>query len=558
MTHWAKESAVKYDALEDSNNNKTKLDEYISKLWENWLTELELKKILSRYNAEKKSLIDGNKEQIKSVLLDVIVSKCYQELLITNWIWSSKKLNWKIDLSNTNVKFEDYGNLFSNRVIVSFDELLILKKLWINFREIGKLLQAKIDNKVTWIKVQEPVIITKEPVAKDIISPLQSVQQISVLKPEEAPKEIKLPEKIQEKPVAKPVTKTKKIVAEVKKSTKKTTVEINQKVCEKPNKPKIKKPSTHIKVPEIIQSPDIIAWDNAIVTGNNIRIRNKNWTFNWNENVNKSDKLILTWETVKMKKGLYYWIKMEDNTTWYIYSKCVKIEKNTKTEAQDNPKELLKNAKQALSSAIDSTKIFEKDSAKLEKELLESHKSVVEARKNAEKVSKDSNAKLEDINRVLEDLKTAQKNYEKIAKELATKAETARKKVEEKQQKIKSNFDEKIAFKIEACEKVVVAEYKVIWREQDNINMDSPGRKTWKDKDWNRYYYRETVYENDFELYKKDGKYILEMNGSGVFSDNKLIFDKIPTKEELNKKIDEMSKKYMAWDSREFELVSKI
>lgn len=484
-------------------------------------------------------------------------------MLTTNWIWSSKKLNWKIDLSNTNVKFEDYSKLFSNRVVVSFDELLILKKLWINFRQIGKLLQEKIDNKDTWIKVQEPVIKTKEPIAKDIISPVQTIQQISVPKPEEAPKEIKLPEKIQEKPVAKPVIKTKEIVAELKKPTKKTIVEIKQKVCEKPNKPKIKKPSTHIKVPEIIQSPDIIAWDNAIVIGNNVRIRNKNWTFNWNENVNKSDKLVLTWETVKMKKGLYYWIKMEDNTTWFIHSKYVKIEKNSKIETKDDSKELLEKAKQALSSAIDSTKIFEKESSALEWELKSAHSNLIEARKKAEEVQKDSNAKLEDINKVLEDLKTAQENYEKIAKELADKAEIARKKTEE-QQKIKSNFDEKIAQeladKVEAWEKVVVAEYSVIWREQDNIDMDSPGRKIWKDKDWNKYYYRETVYENDFELFKdrKDNKYYLKMN-TGLFSYDILPpFDKIPTKEELNKKIDEMSKKYMAWDSRKFELVSKI
>ncbi|MDD2566121.1 MAG: hypothetical protein PHZ26_05555 [Candidatus Gracilibacteria bacterium] len=61
MTHGAKESAVNYNALEDLNNNKTKLDEYISKLGENGLTEQELKKILSRYNAEKQSLIEGSK-----------------------------------------------------------------------------------------------------------------------------------------------------------------------------------------------------------------------------------------------------------------------------------------------------------------------------------------------------------------------------------------------------------------------------------------------------------------------------------------------------------------
>lgn len=47
-------------------------------------------------------------------------------------------------------------------------------------------------------------------------------------------------------------------------------------------------------------------------------------------------------------------------------------------------------------------------------------------------------------------------------------------------------------------------------------------------------------HSSNFELYKKDGKFILEMNNSEDFSDKKFPFNVIPTKQELEDKINEM------------------
>lgn len=128
----------------------------------------------------------------------------------------------------------------------------------------------------------------------------------------------------------------------------------------------------------------------------------------------------------------------------------------------------------------------------------------------------------------------------------------APKKPDQKESIIDKSWDlsQEIISQIESWKKVVVADYKVTWRNEHMVDMDTPGHKYDREK-WT--YYTESVYENDFELYKKDGKYVLEMNWSW-FPDKKLTFDKVPTKEELKKKIDEMSKKYMEGDSRKYEL----
>lgn len=47
-------------------------------------------------------------------------------------------------------------------------------------------------------------------------------------------------------------------------------------------------------------------------------------------------------------------------------------------------------------------------------------------------------------------------------------------------------------------------------------------------------------HSSNFELYKKDGKFILEMNNSEDFSDKKFPFNAMPTKQELEDKINEM------------------
>lgn len=50
-------------------------------------------------------------------------------------------------------------------------------------------------------------------------------------------------------------------------------------------------------------------------------------------------------------------------------------------------------------------------------------------------------------------------------------------------------------------------------------------------------------HDNNFVFYKNDWKYVLEMNWTRVFSDDKITFDKIPSKLELDIKISEMIEK---------------
>lgn len=320
----------------------------------------------------------------------------------------------------------------------------------------------------------------------------------------------------------------------------------NKNTDAKQTKKESKNTSVKISKKERIWNRELIKWETGIVSWNNVRIRNKDWKYSWNENVNKWDELILTWEKIKLPKWIYYGIEMEDGSIWYIHSRYIKLDKKPKIE-KDTSKETLENAKKSLQEAVKSAK-----------EMLKNDKKDLEKIKAVDKKISDKLSEIDKLlatNATIDQINKASEELEKLIKErqeLLKKMENSGKKLEEKIDKVQEitkwwGYSEKV----EKWEKVVVAEYKVIWRNEHNVDLDTPGHKYDK-KTWT--YYTELLYENDFELYKKESKYILEMNWSWVFSDETIIFDKIPTKDELKKKIDEMSKKYMDWDSRKFEL----
>lgn len=531
MTFNSQESSVNYDKLQESNKNKTKLDEYITELWKNWLTQNELNRISNRYLEEKDKLEENTRIDLKNLILVNLVTRIRSEII--KEFWYKDKILWNFYKNSAEwIIFEDLAwnkmNFFSKN-IVSREEVLILNKFWIEMQNI-----------IDWIK-NPSWLIQVQTVVHSNDNQLKNLEQSksSTLNP------IQNPQQASQTPIQKNPSK------DVKKT------EWTQKINTNWEKTKSKdKKNTNwekkLKKWEHSEKRELIKGETGIVSWSNVRIRNKDWKYSWNENVNKWDELILTWEKIKLPKWIYYGIEMEDGSVGYIHSRYIKLDKNPKIEKseKDTSKEQLEKAKNSLSDAVKTAKEMLKDDKKDLEKIKAVDKKIAEKLKEIDKLLA-GNANIEQINKASEELEKLIKERQELLK----KMENSGKKVEEKIDKVQETtkwwgYGEKV----EKWEKVVVAEYKVVWRE-DDVDMDTPGRKYDKEK-W--IFYRKSLYENDFELYKKDWKYILEMNWTWVFSDDKLTFDKIPTKDELKKKIDEMSVKYMEWDSRKYELNLKF
>ena len=72
-----------------------------------------------------------------------------------------------------------------------------------------------------------------------------------------------------------------------------------------------------------------------ILTWNNVILRDENNNSIWLQ-VNKWDKVILSWDVKEFSKWLYYWVKMQDNSIKYIHSKYINIEKTKVPEINQN------------------------------------------------------------------------------------------------------------------------------------------------------------------------------------------------------------------------------
>ncbi|EKE28674.1 MAG: hypothetical protein ACD_3C00031G0003 [uncultured bacterium (gcode 4)] len=114
---------------------------------------------------------------------------------------------------------------------------------------------------------------------------------------------------------------------------------------------------------KVVVEQKIDKWDIWIVNWTNVRLRNSDDTFNAKEMVSTWVKLKLTWETKKMKKGIYYWVDAEGSMK-YIHAKYVKVEKNT--EVVSAPKDALTEAKNKLLESIDKASESTDTSAELE------------------------------------------------------------------------------------------------------------------------------------------------------------------------------------------------
>ncbi|EKE29630.1 MAG: hypothetical protein ACD_2C00132G0002 [uncultured bacterium (gcode 4)] len=104
-------------------------------------------------------------------------------------------------------------------------------------------------------------------------------------------------------------------------------IEPGDTVAQAPEKKKSKRKVARKSSPDQnLPAQEVAKWDEWTVRWTNVRVRNEDGTFEWNEKVSTWAKFKMTWETKNMKRGLYYWVE-SDWVTKFIHANYIKIEK---------------------------------------------------------------------------------------------------------------------------------------------------------------------------------------------------------------------------------------
>ncbi|MDD2487337.1 MAG: hypothetical protein PHS92_03135 [Candidatus Gracilibacteria bacterium] len=289
------------------------------------------------------------------------------------------------------------------------------------------------------------------------------------------------------------------------------------------------------KEKKIVENPS--DGDTGAITGDRVIVRNADDS-KTSCLLNKTDSVILNGETKKLKRGLYFGIQMEDGTVGYVHSKYIKLEKAPKIEVSG---ETIEQAKARLISSIEAAKGLEKQDKSDMEALKKAENELHSAIKEAEGASKTGT--LEQIIAAQARLESAVAKRNEIIDKMKADGEKAKEKIDTTGSISSADLE-----KIEKGETVEVAKWKSTtaddrkYTSEDKKENEGPGVEFIKDGETG-FFKKVEIYTNTFEIYKKSGKYILEMNGSGFFSDDTLPFEKMPTKSELDKAMNEMLKK---------------
>ena len=251
---------------------------------------------------------------------------------------------------------------------------------------------------------------------------------------------------------------------------------------------KHRKPKKHEKKEKaVIENPK--DWEYWVIAGNNVIVRN------WDDSktpykLNKTDRIILNWETKQLKRWLYFGIKMDDWKVCYIHSAYIKIEKAQNNQTASVPENI-----PAAQQSDKSTQNADVDT----------HASTEGCILSADAIDK-----IEKWNTI------------DVAKWKAT----------------------------------AIDDRRYTYEDEREFGR-GPGVEFVKDWD-NGFYKRVSTFESKFEFYKKDGKYVLNMNRTGVINNDKAYFDSMPSDSELNKKINEMIAEYENNNKRLGEKIERI
>ncbi|EKE25984.1 MAG: TPR protein [uncultured bacterium (gcode 4)] len=289
------------------------------------------------------------------------------------------------------------------------------------------------------------------------------------------------------------------------------------------------------------ESKDFKAWIYCVNT--------LSWALNvhpewkWSEimtTLKKWTEIETTWKVVTMeirnKKYKCAEVKLSDWKIWYVALRYLQFSKANEVKESW---ETIENAKSKLSASISTAKSLEKQDLKNMEALKNVWKEIEEAIKVAEKINDKKDLTISEINEAnkkLEDLLTKRNN---ILKEMQTKTEP---------EKVSADLSSWIKEKLENGETVEVASYKYMQREDWQFTYEDSDVKYDEEK-W--ILYKEKTYSESFDLYKKNGCYILEMDGISIFSDDKHTFTSLPSRSEIIAKIEEMKNKYTNLQTKE-------